>query len=349
MDPLQLWSEVGVAGPLLFYLFLTAILVQTVRAVGALPGTSRLRLAVLGPFGGLLAVAVHTHITFHLYILPLLIAAGASLAGWQLACERATGHTRRSIALPTGAHPRVWRAILAGIVALVLLDLGSATAANRFIHWGRQAVSEGEVATALDYFHYARALAPTSDTPFALGAEIRRTALEGGGPGLNPEEKEALYEEAHALVDRAQRLNPPRAELDHTRAQLYRVAPEGAEQEPGALAEAALRSALAKDPLLLDARLDLVGLYREQGNNRKALAILEAGTLWPYPGLRAFELYLRLAELRRELGREEEAREAAREAIRRIPEGNGELARKLAGTYGVESRVHPGLGTTREE
>lgn len=348
MDPLQLWSEIGVAGPLLFYLFLTAILVQTVRAVRTVPETSRLRLEVLGPFGGLLAVAVHTHITFHFYILPILIAAGAVLAGWQLACERATGDTRKSISLPAGAHPRVWRAILAGIVALVLLDLGSATAANRFIHWGREAVSQGEVGSALDYFHYARALAPASDTAYALGAEIRREALRRAEGEFTDKEKAALYREAHDLLDRAQQWSPPRAKLDHVRGQLYQVAPDDTERDREALAKTALQRALTKDPLFLDARLDLVSLYRERGKDRKALETLEAGTLWPYPGLKAFELYLRLAGLRRELGQEEEARQATREAIKRIPEGNSKLARQLAGRYGIEAQVHPALGTKKE-
>ncbi|HKL78248.1 MAG TPA: O-antigen ligase family protein, partial [Gammaproteobacteria bacterium] len=95
MDPLQFWVETGVLGPVLFYAFLTAVLVLTVRAARRVPAGSDQRLAIIGPFAGLLAVAVHTHITFHLYVLPILIAGGIILARWHLACEAALQEERK--------------------------------------------------------------------------------------------------------------------------------------------------------------------------------------------------------------------------------------------------------------
>ncbi|MEF8982917.1 O-antigen ligase family protein [Thiohalorhabdus sp.] len=332
MDPLQFWAELGIVGPVLFYAVLIAILVQTVRAVRRLPVGSRERLGILGPFAGMLAVAVHTHITFHLYILPTLIGLGAVLAAWQLRCERALGKERMRVALPERAHPRVWRWILAGVVALVILNLGSAGVADRFVQKGRGAVDEGEVQTALRYFHYARALTPASDTAWALGAEIRGAALSRD-LGLDPRQRRALYREAHRMLDRARRRNPARAGLDHLRARLYLAAPDAAEVEVRRRAEAAWRAALAKDSRHMEARMGLANLYLSQERPQAARAVLEAGLKWPYPGPRPLGLYLRTAALRDRLGDHAGALALARSALGRIPAGGEQARQALLARY----------------
>ncbi|MFP4561445.1 MAG: O-antigen ligase family protein [Thiohalorhabdus sp.] len=329
MDPLQLWAEVGIGGPALLYLFLTAVLVQTVRAVRAEGVGPAGRLRVLGPFAGLLAVAVHTHITFHLYILPLLIAAGVVLAAWQVQCEAARGRQRALVRLPRGAHPRVWRAVLAGVVALVVLDLGAAAAGDRFIRWGKAAVEAGDTDAALSHFHNARAVIPNSDTPWALGAEIRLAALGTPQTALDADQRRTIYGEAHHHLDRAQVRNPARARLDHLRARLYLAAPEGVEEAPSRRAEDAFRRALAKDPRLVKARQGLAELLLGDGREKAARAVLEEGLQWPYPGPRGLALYLRAGELRERAGDAAGALTLARSALERIPAEAGEARSTL--------------------
>ncbi|KPV40198.1 hypothetical protein AN478_08710 [Thiohalorhabdus denitrificans] len=329
MDPLQLWTEVGVAGPALFYLFLIAVLVQTVRAVRAEGVGPTGRLRILGPFAGLLAVAVHTHATFHLYILPILIGAGVVLAAWQLRCEAALGRERAAVALPRRAHPRVWAAILAGGVALVGMNLGAAAAGDRLIRWGKAAVEAGETGEALRYFRYARAIIPNSDTPWALGAEIRVAALGAPESGLDVGQRRAIYREAHHLLDRAQRRNPARAELDRLRARLYQVAPEAMEDAPRQRAAAALERALAKDPRLFGARLALADHHQRSGRLEAARTVLEEGLPWRYPGTQGAQLLLRSAELRERTGDPAGALALTRSALARVPEGSGEARSAL--------------------
>jgi O-antigen ligase len=334
MDPLQYWAETGIGGPVLFYLFLIAVLWRTVRAVRSLPVAAEDRLAILGPFAGLLAVAVHTHITFHLYILPILIGMGAVLAAWHLATERALGRERVTVSLPEGAHPRVWQGILGGLVLLVVIFMGAAGASDRFIQWGQDAVRRGEIARALDYFHYARALTPNSATPYALGAEIRQRALAGAASGLSAPERRALYREGHRFLDRAQARNPVRARLDHLRARLFLVAPDMTRELRFARAEGAWQRALGKDPRLLEARLGLAGLYHGQGQGKEARALLEAGLKWPYPGTEPVPLYLRTAQQRSMHGDRSGAEELARKALARIP-GDSGPARAIRERFGL--------------
>ncbi len=333
MDPLQFWAELGILGPVLFYAVLIAILVQTVRAVRRLGADDPLRLAILGPFAGLLAVAVHTHITFHLYILPILMGAGILLAAWQLACERALERPRVRVALPQGAHPRVWRWLLAGVAVLVVLNLGSAGVADRLIKRGRAAVDAGEIGRALGHFHAARALAPASDTAWALGAEIRGAAVSNPEMDLSGSDRKALYREAHRMLDQAMRRNPARAKLHYTRGRLYRVAPAGAESRPRERAEAAWRTALAKDPRLIEARMGLADLYLAGDRPEAALAVLEAGLKWPYPGTRPLGLFLRTADLRDRLGDRAGAVALARRALERLPEDRAKVRRALRERY----------------
>ncbi|MEF8982900.1 O-antigen ligase family protein [Thiohalorhabdus sp.] len=335
MDPLQLWVEIGIGGPVLFYLFLLAVLVRTSAAVRELDPADRERLAVIGPFGGMLTVAVHTHITFHLYILPILIGLGVVLAAWHLATERALDKPRRRIALPEKANPRVWQGILGGLVALVVLHMGAAAASDRFIKWGKEAIGKGNVATALDYFHYARALTPKSDTPYALGAEIRQRALAGAAQGLSAEERGALYREGHWLLDKAQARNPARARFAHLRARLFLVAPDRPLASRLAAAERAWQNALAKDPRLLTARLSLANLYRRQDRRERALKTLEAGLKWPHPGTRPVPLYLRTAAQRSSLGNRDAAVAAARSALQRLPEAS-QTAQAVRRQYGLQ-------------
>lgn len=333
MDPLQFWAELGILGPVLFYAVLIAILVQTVRAVRHLGSDDPARLAILGPFAGLLAVAVHTHITFHLYILPILMGAGILLAAWQLACERALERPRARVALPQGAHPRVWRWLLAGVAVLVVLNLGSAGVADRMIKRGRAAVDAGEIGRALVHFHAARALAPASDTAWALGAEIRGAAMSNPELDLSQLDREALYGEAHRMLDQAMRRNPARAKLHYTRGRLYRVAPPGAEARPRERAERAWRTALAKDPRLIEARMALADLYLAADRPEEALAVLEAGLKWPYPGTRPLGLFLRTADLRDRLGDRGGAVALARRALERLPEDRARVRRALRERY----------------
>lgn len=347
MDPLQFWTELGIGGPILFYALLTAILIQTVRAVRAVAPDSPERLAILGPFAGLLAVAVHTHITFHLYILPILIATGVVLAAWQLSCERALGRARVRISLPEQAHPRVWRWLLAGVVVLVMMNLGSAGMADRFIKWGRQALGDGEIPRAMDYFHYARALTPASDAAWVLGAEIRGAALSRSDLGLSRMERASLYREAQRMLQRARKRNPARGGLDHTRARLYLVSPEGMEPQFREKAESAWRTALSKDPGLIEARLGLADLYLARGKEERALSLLESGLKRPYPGTKPLALFLQTARLRDRSGDMEGALELARKALRRTPESQEKVRRAIRERYGVGESG--GAGADREK
>lgn len=333
MDPLQFWVETGVLGPLLFYAVLTTILVRTLRAHRRRGGPDP---RLWGPFAGLLAVALHTHITFNLYVLPVLIAAGAWLARWHLASETGrVGRGRRvRVRLPDSAHRGVWRGVVAGLVVLIGWDIGAAGTASWLVGQGRQALAEQRVAEGLRDFRYARALTPASDLPYALGAEVYITALRSGE--LDSGRSEQAYRQAQELLDQARRRNPVRARLPYLAGRLREAAPEQAGPGWQGTAETAYRRALTLDPRFLPARRALASLLQGQGRPGEALAVLEDGLPWPYPGERAVGFYLQTAELYRRAEQQTAMREVARRALRRT--SNERLAQTIRRRFGLNNK-----------
>lgn len=74
-DPLQFWMEAGAPTAVLFYALLIAFLWRFVRYLKS-GITGRTALFVIAIFCSLLTLAAHLHLTFHLYVPSLLVAAG---------------------------------------------------------------------------------------------------------------------------------------------------------------------------------------------------------------------------------------------------------------------------------
>ncbi|MEM7651478.1 MAG: O-antigen ligase family protein, partial [Pseudomonadota bacterium] len=118
MDPLQFWAEMGVFAPVLFYAVLVTILLRTIQATRASEISSPYRLWMYGFFCGLLALAGHSHISFHLYMPITLFLGSFLLAGWYLASEKILKDERVEISFDESAFKNTARS--AFIVALLL-------------------------------------------------------------------------------------------------------------------------------------------------------------------------------------------------------------------------------------
>jgi len=81
-DPLHFFVEMGILAPILFYAIMGFVIFKTVRVLKILSDDDGARLKVLLPFCALGATAIHTHISFHFYILPMLFLMGTGFAFW---------------------------------------------------------------------------------------------------------------------------------------------------------------------------------------------------------------------------------------------------------------------------
>lgn len=318
MDPLQFWVEMGAGAPVLFYALMTAILIRTARAIKKTKNI-RTRAQILGPFCALLALLLHTHLNYHLYMPALLVPAAVFLAYWYVATESALGAARHSFS-PKRTGVR-FSAAAAGCYILSLAALWSAGAAIA-THYTAQA--EMHLAQALpdearkDMIAATR-WAPRSKAQIPQYEAKWRTMKLRRDEDLLVAQKQKLYGDALAFLDEAQRRQPSLENIYNDRAKLYFVAQEeGLAADGKALAIPELQKVLRMNPLNLDARTGLARIYMGEGEMKKALAVLDDGLHWPRPkGQPDLDYLVMTARLHKQTGDEKMHDALINEALER--------------------------------
>lgn len=300
-DYLQIWIEAGVPG-LLLLLGLYAAVVMACLRLWRRPGldTSR-RVESAGLFGGLLVIAVHTFFDFDLYIHPIQIVLGLVLA--RLHALYCAGVPVATLALRPAARwkPFTYRTLVLLPVLLPLiyaLVLGiSAALTNQ----GRTQAFQGKWVEASATLQRATRLMPTADMALILHADLlRRAALQV--PPENAAERRVLYEQAHALLNDADKVNPLRPQLPFIRALLFQQQPGFAGPDANERAARAYAQALRLDPLAFWAREGYAQLLLAQGKVEQASRLLEDGVAYHYGGKPVHGYYRLTADLRRQRG-----------------------------------------------
>ncbi len=304
MDPLQFGAEMGVMAPFLFYGFLLAVLWRTVRAVLAAGQDYALRAHIIVPFLAVGTLAMHTHISFHLYMPVVLIPAAILLAYWYVKTEEALPDARWSVA-ECGAT--MHKGLGVALVALCLLSGVWVARAVADVHYTAEVKSlmrerqKKQAKAALDRlcfwgpgngFHcdeyHAR---------FVIDRFINKKK------NLSLSEREGLYKEAMIYLDRLEETHPAMTHIWDLRAKLYFAAQGDVIPDGYRKAEQELRRLLAADPLNVDARIGLAAIYKKRGEFKKALAVLEDGLRWPRPKAPVSVHYLmETANMQRQLG-----------------------------------------------
>jgi len=306
MDPLQFWQEMGVLAPILFYAVLIAVLVRTVRTVRVLPVNSSVRFEVIAPFCALFALAVHTHITFHFYVLGTLIPAAVLLAYWFVCTEKILGADRIIVCVDDKKRfvAAMSMVTLFGIAGIWLFysALGIGLLNKAVQHFKRN-----ELEVGYRYVVEAGYYAPRSFySVYEYEAKYRYALLYGNAVTLDGEGRERLYREAHEFLDKAQHVNPVLDTLSNLRARLYFSAREEFEPDGGDLAIDILQDILEFNPMMVDSRTLLAAIYRDKGQVKEALSVLEGGLVWPQArSHKTVDYITEVAKLRLQLGDQE--------------------------------------------
>jgi len=224
MDPLQFWAEMGIMAPVLFYAILTAILIRTILAVKAATN-NKARMYIMGPFCALLALTLHTHITFHLYMPVILIPVGVLLACWYTATESVLGANRLSF-MPQKLI--VKRGLIAFLVITAIIATSWTTRSTLGTYYLKQAkldLAHKNFEQAFQNISKAETWSPQSRPQTAqYGAFWRKMILNSAGDALDTAQKQTLYKEALALIDTAQQRQPSLYHLHGERALIYKAA-----------------------------------------------------------------------------------------------------------------------------
>jgi O-antigen ligase len=326
MDALQLWAETGIAAFVLFYAGVLALAWRTLHAIHiAPPEKARERALVAATFAGLLAVILHSHLNFSLYLPGLCVPMAILLACWYAGTEKII-QDRRFL-------PGTGRAGIAAFAVVVILSAGvsqwivrSATG-TYYIGKTAEAEARGDVAAMRAAIGTTARLAP-ADLFFVPQYEARWRALMLKQPNnFSTDEKKAMIDEGLRQTDRALALNTGFAYIRVTRADFYGMAQENGFMPDGddrAIVE--LEKVLKADPLSLEARYALSYIYQRRGELKEALNVLGEGLNWPRPkGQPEIDFMVSVALLCRETGDQE--------CYRRLIEA----ARNIAIGYGLTS------------
>ncbi|KAB7622634.1 O-antigen ligase family protein [Alkalilimnicola sp. S0819] len=286
-DYLQFAVEAGWPGLLLLTAFSLALLWLGLRYLHRARDT-RARTEFAGLWAGLLAVGVHTLFTFNFYILAILLLAGLYVGRLlQLAAVEAVVPVT-PLVRPDWLGARAARLVLVLLAAfplLYFLALGSA----RYQMQQAQALAEqGQIIAADRRLQRVQRLLPGQDAAHLARAGLMLELLgRGEVPG---DSRRQLQQTARALLDRAARANPLRAQVPLMRARLGVLSGDA-----GAVIESDYRQALALDPLHVEARTAYAVYLLRQGQEARAARVLEAGLAYRYPPHGPVLAYLRLA------------------------------------------------------
>ncbi len=280
MDPLQFWAEMGIAAPLLFYALLIAVLLRTFRSLRATEPDSPLRPAIMGLFCGLLALLLHTHVTFHLYVMPILIVCGVWLAAWYALTAKALKDQTTSFltaSLENWQKPFM-AVVTVSIIGLIALMTISSSVGRYYLMEAKNNIGQAGIESFMTNIQKADKWAPGSFIdPEVHLAGLYIDILTAPGGLLNQEEQDDLFQQTLALLDGAESMNPAWAEIDHKRAKLYAVTGDKAQ------AATYWQRAIAKNSRHFRAREELANIYVSNGNPAMAYDILEEGLQYPHP------------------------------------------------------------------
>lgn len=322
VDPMQFWAEMGILAPILFYGILIAVLLRTIKAVRSQPKDSDLRLEIMMTFCALLVIAMHAHMTFHLYILAMLIPVSILFAYWYAATEKALGTEDRLTIAYDGKDNRFKKILVLTCVIGVFAGTAQWVArAGLGVHLTSQAVAslnDNNYQNAKLILDQAARIAPQNYYRMhQMQANLAINLLSQLQNKLSRPEKKALYEEALLHLKRAQSHATHFQSLYSEEAKLYYMV-DGVFLDDGLeKSEKILLEVIENNPMLWDARIGLARIYKKQGYLKKAVTILEGGRKWPMPkGPYMVEIFLEMARLYQRMGDTENARRLLAEANR---------------------------------
>lgn len=285
-DYLQLAIEAGIPAVLLTLAVGLAALSAWRRA---LAGGRRTAAEASGAFAAFAAMAVHSLVTFNLYVMPLLVLAGTALARLdRLAHPAETQAAGWRWKLFRNPRRRAFVLLLIWLVPVSYL--GALAWSDQAVHFGRTLAATWRAADADILLARASRLSPALDTPFVARAELRLRILEQNAV-QDRGRRASLKREAFMLLDEAHSRNPLRVAIPHLRGRLHMLDP----QQDLVAAEQSFREALRLDPMFTPARLSLGKLLRRDGRTAEARRLLREGVDRWYPPEPRHIAFLRFA------------------------------------------------------
>ena len=301
-DYLQIWLEAGLPGLALLLAIYASAFVLFVRSLRNRRLSKTRVIEIAGIFGGLLVVALHSFVNFNLYILPTSLVAGVMLARFHELTTVESGAAVWTFKPTRYLRLGVYRAVILLVVLTGVVYWLSHALANYAMQEAVHLVSEGELDQADEVLSRAYRLSPDSEMTLVARAELYRHVISAA-PISALEDKQRLFQSAIEALDRAERLNPYRADISFLRARLVWLVQNMAGEDWKEQLVSSYKRAIQLQPRFYTARIELAAFWLEQGEHDKARVLLEQGMAYYYVGQESVLPYYRLtAALRRKTG-----------------------------------------------
>jgi O-antigen ligase len=287
-DYLQLWCSIGLIGLLIFlYMLWRFVLLQT--KITKLRMTST-RLEAIGLFCGLLAVLLHSGVTFNLYVSATLIIMGVFAA--RLLCIAGELIPLRQTALQWQRYIRPWIFNSITMVLLLLTLLSSALISSNYLIYrhAQKLYQQGHVTAALSEAYTATRVWPYEQTPWQFLVKqsvVNLNYTKHAKGNLS----DILYQQGMVQVNMLQRMNPynSMAYLYHGKLAEFKPAQKLALRQQQAIA--LYQQALVVNPWNVYARMSLAQVLEQQGNMEQATKVMLAGSQLSYHEVAGFKQY----------------------------------------------------------
>lgn len=223
-DPLQFWAEAGLPTLLLLYAVLCTVAWRFIKFLRATPAHNPARIMPVALFCALLTLALHMHVSFHLFVATPLVVTGLLLGVWAR-LNVLPSHKTAAEAMPE-IRPEP---ILAGPVGMVALIAGACLLvvfqtclfSEMYTRQAVRAMERGDMALFGDKINQAnREGFGLNPRPYILAASIPLELLQTS-PRLPAAEKQALFDQTNDLLDRGLARAPLHAGAYFSKAMLY--------------------------------------------------------------------------------------------------------------------------------
>lgn len=275
-DYLQFWIELGYPGLILIVGLIVAVFYTFVRWLNTVGMKAQNRIEGVGLFAGLMAVAIHSFVTYNFYVLPIILLFGLVLARFDRIATLESAHA--FLIRPSKIMTlKGFRLIVLSVFLMFGVWLGLLVSSQLYYRQGLDLLAQGKLRVAGDYLNTAAKLYDTYRIEYSRARLY--ALLLSHTTNLPKARRRQLYLLALGDIKRARKLDSLRA-LGAVRAELIQSSPDIVGPGWLQLAINNYQSALAKNPRLMAVRMKYIKLLLNNYRYKLAEKALSDGILY---------------------------------------------------------------------
>lgn len=304
-DPMQFWAELGILGPVLFYLFVVAASLRSFAALGKLPKGHTDRVIIVTTLAALAAMVVHTHVSFNFYNLSILLLAGLLLSVWFAATRRAlSDESVVLVALPDSLPHNAGKALI--VLPFVMMGwlFLSIAGGEHLAGKARDALFRQDMDRFLVYINKAGHVSMHLNyRAYLLAVNVPMAILEDRKSTLNEDQQKKLYDQISGYMEDVLAVNPRASSAYYYLARVQSMVEPSVIPPGTASPREYYERAIRFDPMHLGVRLALLDLYEKDGMSATdRIAFMEKAVQFNYATEKVLDFYAALSRLYLEVG-----------------------------------------------